>query len=1552
MGSRFPLTLIAVALLSCGPTRIAEFVKPAPTALTARVHPAGTALSFDASTAQYRVGTLSIHQAAPAFDLGTDVHLAYTSGPFSFSAGTRHDEVIAYRSNAASLVLTPGLHGVKEDLILHRAGADTLELTWSLTLADDLTARLEPAGGIGIYRNRVRTYEVPAPTLRDASGVERSTGLRFELEGTTLRLQAEGLADLRYPVDIDPTVVTTTADFLQGGNLESDVSAAGNQLTRVPPTKAVNAWVSTTAFPTARSRHTSVVANGFLYVIGGHNGSVALNDVRYAPIAADGSLGAWQLGTPFTTARSRHASVAYNGTLYVVGGLGPALLSDVQYAHINSDGSLTPWVTASALPSGRSGHSVVAANGYLYCLGGATLASPLNEVLSALVNPDGSLGPWMSTTPFANPRSAFGAAANNGVLYITGGNGAAVDYDDTQFAALGPNGTVGSWAISGLTLPSTRRGHAMVASGGALIVTGGFDGVKDTNQVLLARFNGDGSLGAWQSQAAQFTNGRNGHTSVVANGTLYVIGGFSMGVQNDVQTSLLDTGGTLGGDLGPWSATTPLTLARWGHTSVALNGYVYAISGVNQAGMYLTDVSYARPNADGSITRWDPTTPLPTGRQLFGAATWNGRIYVTGGDAGFLNDVVVSTANPDGTLGPWTTAGTFTTARYGHATAAYNGFLYVYAGANSADVKLADVQFAAIKPDGTLGPFAATTPLTTARYVLGGVAQNGFLYAVGGATGMFGPWVGEVNAAPINADGTLGAWVNTTALATPRGYHATLAYNGWLMIGGGFGGPGFLSDVAQAPLNADGTIGSWVTVPSFSGARAYQSAAGVNGKVYLIGGSTGGSTFNDVLGATVLGPLAIGQYSRLFDFGVNTSLNSVVATGSASNTGMTSVAFETAPSGGPFGFPVDKHQVPLGQSTALSVTARYLWLRLTLDDTGNTTAVTNGRERDVDDVTVTVFAPLGTPCSSGTECLSTFCAWGVCCNSLCDRGCEACNLTGLVGVCSLEPMGYAGTPSCSPYLCGGNPSCPTMCFSDMQCISTSYCASTSCVPKLANGAVCGGSNECVSGQCIDGYCCNTACGGACDACNLPGNLGTCRALAAGAAGAPSCAPYVCGGSTGACGSSCTTDTQCAATAFCNGTTCIAKRANGVACTAGNQCQTGQCIDGVCCNSACGGACDACNVTGSMGVCQALAAGAPGTPACTPYLCGGAASCPTACTVDTQCTPAAFCNGTACVPKRANGGACTAANQCSSNQCVDGVCCNTACGAACDACDVVGSEGTCTFSPKGSPGAPPCAPMLCTGNLASCPTSCTDDASCAVGQYCLNSVCQGRLDPGFACTDPNECVSRNCVDGVCCNSACGGACDACNVTGSVGQCTAVAVGGVGAPSCAPFVCYGSADCPTSCTTDVQCSSSTYCQGGACVPRQVAGAVCATPRQCASGFCADGVCCNASCDGSCDSCNLTGSVGACTVLPAGTPGAPSCAPYVCTGAAACPTACANDTSCTNLTVCAEGVCGGSRDGGPGFVHQYGVGCGCDSAGSGVMVLLALLALLRQARSPQAR
>jgi hypothetical protein len=73
---------------------------------------------------------------------------------------------------------------------------------------------------------------------------------------------------------------------------------------------------------------------------------------------------------------------------------------------------------------------------------------------------------------------------------------------------------------------------------------------------------------------------------------------------------------------------------------------------------------------------------------------------------------------------------------------------------------------------------------------------------------------------------------------------------------------------------------------------------------------------------------------------------------------------------------------------------------------------------------------------------------------------------------------------------------------------------------------------------------------------------------------------------------CTNDGHCTPNQWCNAMvfTCSPDRANGASCQRSSQCQSGQCVDGVCCNTACNARCMACSSskTGqATGTCSAV-----------------------------------------------------------------------------------------------------------------------------------------------------------------------------------------------------------------------------------------------------------------------------------------------------------------------------------------------------------------------------
>jgi hypothetical protein len=225
-----------------------------------------------------------------------------------------------------------------------------------------------------------------------------------------------------------------------------------------------------------------------------------------------------------------------------------------------------------------------------------------------------------------------------------------------------------------------------------------------------------------------------------------------------------------------------------------------------------------------------------------------------------------------------------------------------------------------------------------------------------------------------------------------------------------------------------------------------------------------------------------------------------------------------------------------------------------------------------------------------------------------------------------------------------------------------------------------------------------------------------------------------------------------------------------------------------------------------------------------------------------------------------------------------------------ACNLTGSSGTCSVVPAGTDPLNQCADQKAS-NVCGTNGSCDGAGAC---QF---------YPAGTACGNAASCTGSTLTLAQTCNGA--GACRTATTQ-----------------MCDPFEC-GTGACKTTCTTSTDCVSPNSCTGGSC-GKLPPGSPCSAGSACQSGFCAQGVCCNTACTGTCLSCALTGTPGTCTPVPAGqTPNpATQCAASsastcgldgTCNGAGACRdfptgTQCAAPL-CSGATLTPAQTCNGS-------------------------------------------
>ncbi|HSX17250.1 MAG TPA: hypothetical protein VLH86_04065, partial [Patescibacteria group bacterium] len=603
--------------------------------------------------------------------------LSFTITPIGggVQQGRQTNGRVQYPSAGGQRFYTFRKNGVAEDILLTKAPADTAQYQWKLNLPSSLEARMLPSGAVGIYsanpdlfgniqvgdsksqtlldkarKNGAKdtlAFALPAPVIKTTTGKTDYGHTKFSLKDNILTLTATELKKLSYPLSIDPSVVVTTTNDFRTGYDDGmiDYTTTADQITRANISGgAVGSVANTYSFTAGRSStHTSVVYDGYLYIIGGlaspsatgcttaYSSAFLCNDIQYAQIKSDGSLclPGTSFGTctgnvftqqtsAFTTARAGHTSVVYNGYLYIAGGYtgssvtgcttslggGAFLCNDIQYCPLNSStGAVGDGISGNnectqqlnAFTTARDAHSSVVYNGYLYIIGGGAVAS------------------------------ATGCDANGRC-------------NDIQYCPLNATGSVGSCTQQLNAFTTARSGHASVVANGYLYIMGGIIGTisatscttpdstsYDCNDIQYCPLNANGTVGVCTQQVSAFNTARSYPAAVVYNGFLYISGG---GYMNDVQELQIQPMGTAGPTT---QQTSAFTTARASHSSVVYNGYIYIIGGCSA---------------------------------------------YSAGCSGLQSDVQRCPINTDGSTGACTTqAAAFTTAREAHASVAANGYV-------------------------------------------------------------------------------------------------------------------------------------------------------------------------------------------------------------------------------------------------------------------------------------------------------------------------------------------------------------------------------------------------------------------------------------------------------------------------------------------------------------------------------------------------------------------------------------------------------------------------------------------------------------------------------------------------------------------------------------------------------------------------------------------------------------------------------------------------------------------------------------------------------------
>ncbi len=220
----------------------------------------------------------------------------------------------------------------------------------------------EARSGHGVLVHGNRVYVIggrPAGSQTPVNTVRRGS---VDADGNVGDWQS--VSDL--PTKLYNMGTASQGDFLfVAGGWDGRAARAEVYVATVLSNGSLMGWSTTTPLPRPLYALSLTSANGYLYAVGGHDGSTPYADVYRAQVNASGTLGSWQVISSLPAVRYRHATVVHGGRMLVIGGRGPqgASVATVFAAQINGDGTLSTWVTAPNLPQALERHAAVVTSG-------------------------------------------------------------------------------------------------------------------------------------------------------------------------------------------------------------------------------------------------------------------------------------------------------------------------------------------------------------------------------------------------------------------------------------------------------------------------------------------------------------------------------------------------------------------------------------------------------------------------------------------------------------------------------------------------------------------------------------------------------------------------------------------------------------------------------------------------------------------------------------------------------------------------------------------------------------------------------------------------------------------------------------------------------------------------------------------------------------------------------------------------------------------------------------------------------------------------------------
>lgn len=337
-------------------------------------------------------------------------------------------------------------------------------------------------------------------------------------------------------------------------------------------TTTLSTWKSLTQMPSCRDTFNTAVIDGKIYAIGGNissDNNKALSSVEiYSPLS-----NSWSSIAPLNTPRVGGKVEVVNGKIYILGGYdGSEVTSSVEQYNPKTN----KWIYVAPMKLNRYIPVTAVINGKIYVIGNDDSDAP-SSILECY---DPLLNKWTNLRPMKTPRATHKSVVLDGKIYAIGGNDYVIGGDNynLKFTAERYDPSINKWTDIA-PLKTLIYNRELSVLNGKIYAIGGIDTRDGTAVSMVEAYNP--LTNKWRD-IAPMSLPRYSHTAVVVNNKIYAIGGNYVSASGEDGSLIITPSAEVyNANTNSWTSLSSMSVPRYQHRSVTLNGKIYTIGGNN-----------------------------------------------------------------------------------------------------------------------------------------------------------------------------------------------------------------------------------------------------------------------------------------------------------------------------------------------------------------------------------------------------------------------------------------------------------------------------------------------------------------------------------------------------------------------------------------------------------------------------------------------------------------------------------------------------------------------------------------------------------------------------------------------------------------------------------------------------------------------------------------------------------------------------------------------------------------------------------------------------------